>query len=63
MNTKSIAIILLTLSISPVNAATAFLKGERTSGFNKICFYDNMGSEVAITIKSTDLCPLTIDVK
>lgn len=42
-------------------ATTAFLKGEKTSGFNKICFYDNMGSEVAITIKATELCPLTIE--
>ena len=63
MNTKTIAIMLLTLACLPVSAATAFLTGEKTSGFNKICFYDNMGSEVAITIKSTDLCPLTINVK
>lgn len=44
-------------------ASTAFLKGETVSGMNKICFYDNMGSEVAITIGAAQLCPLTIHVK
>ena len=38
----------------------AFLKRERSQGFNKICFYDRLGSEVAITIGITDLCPLTL---
>ena len=62
MNTKRIAALILICAISPANAAMAFLKGEKTSGLNKICFYDHMGSEVAITIKSTDLCRLTINV-
>jgi hypothetical protein len=30
-------------------AGTAFFKYERTSGMNKICYYDHLGSEVAIT--------------
>ena len=42
-------------------AGTGFLKGEKISGMNKICYYDCLGGEVAITIKSTELCPLTID--
>jgi hypothetical protein len=42
-------------------AVTCFKSGEKTSGFNKICFYDCLGSERAITIGSTQLCPLTID--
>ena len=42
------------------SATTCFKKGEYTSGFNKICIYNCMGSDVAITIKSTQLCPLTI---
>jgi hypothetical protein len=62
MNKKRIAALLIICAISPANAATAFLKGEKTSGFNKICIYDHMGSDVAITIKSTDLCPLSINV-
>ena len=42
-------------------AATCFLSGERTSGMNKICYYDCMGSEAAITIESYDICPLSIN--
>lgn len=36
-----------------------FLVDEYTSGFNKICIYDHVGSEVAKTIGNTELCPLT----
>jgi len=53
--------IALTLSLSAV-AGTAFFKHERTSGMNKICVYDHLGSEVAITIKSYQLCPLTLSL-
>ena len=41
--------------------ATCFFKGERTSGMNKICYYDCMGSEAAITISNVSLCPLSIN--
>lgn len=41
-------------------ATTCFSRGEQTSGFNKICYYDCLGSPAAITRASTDLCPLTI---
>ncbi len=40
--------------------ATCFKKGEVRSGMNKICYYDCMGSEAAITISSVALCPLSI---
>lgn len=60
---RTLPLLLLSIVATAAFAGTAFLKGEKTSGFNKICFYDNLGSEVAITIKSTDLCPLTIEVK
>tara|TARA_B110000261_G_C12955203_1_gene306106 strand:- start:225 stop:569 length:345 start_codon:yes stop_codon:yes gene_type:complete len=42
-------------------AAMCFKTGERTSGMNKICFYDCLGSATAITIKSHELCPYTIN--
>lgn len=45
---------------TPAEAAVCFKTGERTSGMNKICYYDCLGSEVAITIRSAELCPLTI---
>lgn len=41
-------------------AVTCFRTGERISGTNKICFYDCLGSEVEITIKSDELCALAI---
>lgn len=42
-------------------AVTCFKSGERISGMNKICYYDCLGSEAAITIKSHELCPLSIN--
>ena len=43
-------------------AVTCFLKGERVSGLNKICYYDCVGSEAAITIGAAQLCPLTVNM-
>ena len=42
-------------------AVMCMKKGEYTSGMNKICIYDCMGSDAAITIGAVDLCPLTIN--
>lgn len=42
-------------------AMTCFSKGEQVSGMNKICYYDCLGSTVAINVNSYELCPLTID--
>jgi hypothetical protein len=41
--------------------ATCFKSGEQRSGMNKICYYNCMGSQAAITISSTSLCPLSIN--
>lgn len=41
-------------------AVMCFKTGERTSGMNRICYYDCLGSEAAITISSVELCPLSI---
>jgi hypothetical protein len=41
-------------------AVMCFKTGERVSGMNKICYYDCLGSAYAITIKSHELCPLSI---
>lgn len=62
MKTSLLTLALAFASISSVYAGTAFLKYERVSGMNKICVYDHLGSDVAITIKAYQLCPLTIDV-
>lgn len=58
---KRLMLVLLLISSSAF-AGTAFFKYERTSGMNKICFYDYLGSEIAITIGAVQLCPLTIEV-
>lgn len=58
---KALTILLLTLSFS-ATAGTAFLKYEYISGMNNICVYDYLGSDIAITIRSIDLCPLSISV-
>lgn len=47
--------------IPEASAVMCFHRGERISGMNKICYYDCLGSAYAITIRSTELCPLTID--
>jgi hypothetical protein len=40
---------------------TCFKRSEASSGFNKICYYDCLGSLTAHNIGSVELCPLTID--
>lgn len=42
-------------------AMTCFSKGEQVSGSNKICYYDCLGSTMAITVPYVDLCPLTAE--
>lgn len=44
----------------PVQSATCFFTHERSSGMNKICYYDCLGSPAAITVSAVQLCPLTI---
>ena len=58
------ALILISLIAIPLtaNACMAFFKYEYVSGMNKICVYNHLGSDVAITISSISLCPLQITV-
>lgn len=42
-------------------AVLCFSTGEQTSGMNKICYYDCMGSTVAINVRNIDICPLSIN--
>lgn len=41
-------------------ACTAFYKGEVIDGMYKICYYDHLGSRVALTKNSYELCPITV---
>lgn len=45
---------------APMAGITCFKTGEQTSGMNKICYYDCLGSPAAITISAVSLCPLSI---
>ena len=42
------------------SGAVGFKTGETISGFNKICYYNKLGSVYTLNIPSTSLCPLTI---
>jgi hypothetical protein len=42
---------------------TAFKTGERTTGMTKQCFYNGLGSTYTETVRSVDLCPLSIKVR
>lgn len=45
---------------SQLAAVTCFKTGEQTSGMNKICYYNCVGSAAAITVGAAQLCPLSI---
>jgi hypothetical protein len=47
-------------SIAWAGTETCFSKGEKTDGMNKICYYDCPSGGAAITVKSYQLCPLSI---
>lgn len=52
--------VILAFSSVPAQATTCFYTGEQISGYNKICWYDCLGSAAAVTITIISLCPLTI---
>jgi hypothetical protein len=61
----AVAVFLLTATVANVAAqmaTTAFLKGEVTTGMTKQCIYDALGSLHTRTLRSIDLCPLSIQV-
>lgn len=49
------------MSERPIPVVQCFKTGEQVSGMNKICFYSCLGSQAAITVGATQLCPLSID--
>uniref|UniRef100_Q0I3S2 Uncharacterized protein n=1 Tax=Histophilus somni (strain 129Pt) TaxID=205914 RepID=Q0I3S2_HISS1 len=56
----TLALIALASSILAY-ATVGFLTGEQTSGMNKICYYDVLGSTRAINVSSYAVCPVTYD--
>ena len=59
---KFIVMIVAALLSASAFAGTAYLKYERVTGMTKQCVYDYLGNEYTKTIRSTELCPLTIRV-
>jgi hypothetical protein len=51
----------LAFSSVAVSAVYCSKSGEETDGQNKICYYRCPSGRAAITIKSYQLCPLSID--
>ena len=58
---KKIILVLFLTGMIALYATMGFLKGEKESGMNKICFYDVLGSTHSLNVKSYELCPLTYD--
>lgn len=42
-------------------ALLCFFQYEQTGGMNKICYYDCLGSTVAITLSAISICPININ--
>jgi hypothetical protein len=72
INISSVALCPLTINVDspakpPANQGNSMygpqknarLVGEKTSGMNKVCIYDYLGDELAYTVSSVSLCPLT----
>lgn len=60
---KTIIPIFLLLLSGVANAGTAFFIREVTSAATRVCYYDYLGSEYAITLPVLQMCPLTIQVQ
>lgn len=45
----------------PQIAMVCFFDSETTSGMNKICYYNCLGSLAAITLGFTEICPMSIN--
>ena len=56
LNKIVLALMIMVFSNSSFSA-TGFLKGERTSGMNKICYYNGPSGDFTKTISSVSLCP------
>lgn len=56
---KRALIIPLLLAASAAHAEFCSLSGEQISGLNKICYYHCTTGSKALTVRATDMCPIT----
>lgn len=59
---KILALILGLTIAAAANAGTAFFKYEIQQGLTKLCVYDYIGNIHSITLKSYQICPISIQV-
>lgn len=59
---KKVILAIVVLTSFSATAATAFKTGEMTTGMTKQCFYSYAGNTYTRTVKSHQLCPLSINV-
>ena len=57
---KTFLFTLLTVFSLNAFACIAFYTSESVSGLNKICYYNHLGSTVALTVSNTTICPINI---
>ena len=57
------ALLLLAIGKARASTVTAFKTGEAVTGQTKQCYYAFGGSQYTLTIKSYELCPLSIEVE
>ena len=57
MFNKIVFALMIMVFCSTAFSATGFLKGERTSGMNKICYYNGPSGDFTKTVSSVALCP------
>jgi len=61
---KKLILMLMIISATASAATiTAFKTGERVTGSTKQCYYQGNGAQYTTTIRSYELCPLTIEVE
>ena len=53
-------LLILTALLISTTASAAFLKHSYVSGMSRFCVYDSAGGDLVITVKSYQLCPLSI---
>ena len=59
---KLILILMIVAASAQAGTVTAFKTGERITGTTKQCYYSFGGSQYTRTVRSYELCPLSIQV-
>lgn len=56
-----VAGLLVVVFSGTAHATTGFLKGERTDGMSKVCYYDVLGERYELNLRASDICPVNYD--